>query len=68
MADIAKCHQELCPLHPTCWRYCAPAGSQQGWIAPVQRGADCDFYWPTAAAAEVLAGSANQPIPANSRP
>lgn len=68
MADIAKCHQKLCPLRPTCWRYQAPAGAHQSWIAPVQVGADCDFYWPTAAAAEVLAAAANPPIPANSKP
>jgi len=46
MSAITKCHGDGCQKRNGCYRYTAPAGYFQAWMAPNKVGEMCGFYWP----------------------
>ncbi len=53
MSDLSLCNgikkylgkkAEICPLRESCWRYHAPVGTPQSWIAAPFIGKACDHW------------------------
>jgi len=46
MADIAMCQGNECPVKENCWRYMAPTGIWQAYLAtPPYTEEGCEYFW-----------------------
>jgi len=46
MADIAMCQGDGCPVKEDCWRYMAPTGIWQTYLAtPPYTEEGCEYFW-----------------------
>ena len=45
MTDISKCDGKDCCIKDQCYRYTAPVGIRQSYIAPEHRGLKCPEFW-----------------------
>jgi hypothetical protein len=46
MADYAMCKGDECPVKEDCWRYMAPSGIWQTYLAtPPHTEEGCDYFW-----------------------